>query len=145
MDGRCDINRCSTRFWMHISHTKTRYLQWYSNRSSVGDFRGFREHISFAIKLLNIILISLIAVFIFLPIFVHHWRWVYSQCKSRITKLRFLLNLPKYFISLNERLRFKTPYFIFAPRMHTVTSQGSAKFQLFTNLGQTLTVWGPLV
>jgi hypothetical protein len=50
-------------------------------------FGGFREHILFVIKLLNALLISLIAVFIFLPIFVHHWRWVYSQCKSRITKL----------------------------------------------------------
>ena len=57
---------------MHITHTKTRYLQWYSNRSSVGDFRAFREHVSFVIKLLLILLISLIAFFIFLPIFVHH-------------------------------------------------------------------------
>ena len=70
--------------------------------------------------------------------------WVYSQCKSRIRKLCFLLNLPKYFISLNYSLRFKTSYFIFAPRMH-VTSHDSAKIQLVTNLGQTLTVWRPLV
>jgi len=37
--------------------------------------------------------------------------------------------MPKHFISLNESLRFKTSYFIFAPRMHTVTSQDSAKIQ----------------
>jgi len=56
--------------------------------------------------------------FILLPIFVHHRRWVYSQCKLRITKhCFFLLNLPKYFISLNESLRFKTSYFTFAPKM----------------------------
>jgi hypothetical protein len=89
MNGRCDINRRSTRFWMHLTHAKIRYLQWYSNRSSVGDFRGLREHISFVIKLLNKLLISLIAVFIFLPIFVHRRRWAYSQCRSRITKFCF--------------------------------------------------------
>lgn len=137
---------CSTRFWTHVTHTKTRYLQWYSNRSSVGDFRGFREHISSATKLLNILLISLIAVLIFLPTFVHHRCWVYSHCKLRITKLFFLIKSAQIFYFSKRKFTFQNVLFHFCTQnAHCHFTGFRENSELVTNLGQTLTVWRPLV
>ena len=49
---------------------------------SVSDFRGFTDKFSFCIEMVNIIFITLNAIFIFLSIFVYNRSWVCCNCKS---------------------------------------------------------------
>ena len=76
-------------YCMHISHhdlVQTNDIQTGVPRNRLP---GVPRAQSLIIKFVNIILIILIALFIFLPTFAHNRRCVYFQYKSQITKLCF--------------------------------------------------------
>ena len=62
----------------------------------MGGFQGFDKYISFILKLVDIVLVSLVESFNFLPTFVHNQHKVYFQYKS--PRIIFLINMSKYLI-----------------------------------------------